>query len=62
MGAGGLSISGVGGVAAHIGLWKIEDQPPAAHVGGSEPELVAEERAKGLGLGRVEHCVNAADH
>jgi len=49
-------------VDAKIGFGRIEYQPPAADVGSGEAELVAEKRAQGVGLGRIEHCVHSANH
>src|SRR5437764_5695928 len=49
-------------MAADLALGEVEDQPPAADVGVRELELVADERADRLGLRRIEHRVDAADH
>lgn len=49
-------------VAAHVGLGHVEDEPPIAHIGAGELELVPEKGPQGLWVRGVEHRVDAADH
>jgi hypothetical protein len=51
----------VGGVHAELGRRQREDQPAAARVDGVELERVAQERARGLGVGGERHEVGSAD-
>src|SRR5262245_43571944 len=62
MGAGRMTVFSLRGMAAHVGLGKVEDQPATAHVGGGEAQLVAKESAELLRLGGVEHGVDATNH
>ena len=47
---------------AEVGFGRVEDQPAAAHVASAEAELVSQEGAELVSLGRVEHGVKTADH
>jgi hypothetical protein len=54
--------AGAGRMARQLARRQREDKPPAAGVDGLEPEHVAEERARRLGVLSVEDRVGAGDH
>src|SRR6185437_13742121 len=62
VGAGAAALLVLGGMAAHVCLGQVEDQPAAANIVGGEAEFVAEERPQLLRFGRIEHRMNAANH
>src|SRR6266446_4098922 len=59
---GSSAVFGIGGVASHVGLGELEDEPSVADIGGRKSKLVTQEGAELLGLRGIEHRVHAADH
>ena len=62
MGSRAVALRVLGGMAAHFRFWQVENQPAMTDIRGRESELIPDEGREFLGLGGVEHRVNATDH
>ena len=62
MRSGRLAMRLINGMAAHVGLGEIEDEPSIPDVGIRKTELVSNEGTQALWVRRVEHRMYAFDH